>query len=173
MKRVNGFVKEEVHERICSFGDVHIRLLLQSILDNHSSTWFGMLKDAFCGRDLFQLIENGKQEVAKVALEEMRGMHGTTRYPAQLFQVLYNQIDLDAEGSLHDIPPFCVDLPRVVITPLQLASRLKCRTGWSDYLLSVISSHRALSSGLVSEMRTAATSFLIVWAMRSKQGSRT
>ena len=56
----------------------------------------------------------------------MRGAHGTTRFPAQIFRELYEN-GLEAEDIFANrvIPEFCEDLPRVLITP--------CRVSVSDF----------------------------------------
>ena len=48
----------------------------------------------------------------------MREMHGKTRYPAKMFQALYED-DTDTDVNLV-VPEFCVSLPRILITPLRV-----------------------------------------------------
>ena len=46
-------------------------------------------------------------------------MHGKTRYPAQMFNALY-EAEADADEVSLVVPQFCVSLPRLLITPLQI-----------------------------------------------------
>jgi hypothetical protein len=48
----------------------------------------------------------------------MKDMHGKTRYPAHLFNALYDA-DEDIDEALKVVPDFCISLPRVLITPLR------------------------------------------------------
>ena len=46
-------------------------------------------------------------------------MHGKTRYPAQMFHVLY-EADVEVDEIPRAIPEFCVSLPRIRITPCRV-----------------------------------------------------
>ena len=46
-------------------------------------------------------------------------MHGKTRYPAQMFHVLY-EADVEVYDIPRAIPEFCVSLPRILITPCRV-----------------------------------------------------
>ena len=54
-------------------------------------------------------------------------MHGQTRYPALLFQTLYeDELDQYPDGyDRQNIPDFCIELPRVMLTPCRV-----CVTGF-------------------------------------------
>ena len=59
-----------------------------------------------------------------LVLVEMRDMHGTTRYPAQLFKCRY-EAEAEEEQAPLQMPEFCVSLPRIFITPSRV-----CVTGF-------------------------------------------
>lgn len=119
---IDGCHREEFEDKILSFHDDRIRLLLLSILDNHSATWFDMLGDIVAGKDLFTLIQEEKPVLAKQILDEIRGMRGKTRHPATLFKNLCASAKHGgSENASCKDDDFCVSLPRVLLSPLRLS----------------------------------------------------
>ena len=120
---IDGCDREEFEERVASsFHDDRIRLLLLSILDNHSATWFDMLGDNVAGKDIFTLIQEEEPVLAKQILDEIRGMRGKTRHPATLFKNLCASAKHGgSENASRKDDDFCVSLPRVLLSPLRLS----------------------------------------------------
>ncbi|KAL7542670.1 hypothetical protein ACHAXR_011976, partial [Thalassiosira sp. AJA248-18] len=123
-EQVNDRQRRKLDVKIASLPYHRHGLLLRSILDSESSSWFDMLNDKVQGQDLFELVKEGENDIVERVLSEMRDLHGKTRYPAQIFHALY-EADVDVEEVPRTVPEFCVKLPRILITPCRL-----CVTGF-------------------------------------------
>mmetsp|Transcript_24703 Transcript_24703/g.51684 ORF Transcript_24703/g.51684 Transcript_24703/m.51684 type:complete len:1337 (+) Transcript_24703:117-4127(+) len=116
--------RKKLVDKIASVAQPRVELFLRSIVDSQSCSWFDMLNDKVKGRDLFDLVKEGENDLVERVLSEMREMHGKTRYPAQMFHQLY-VAGVEVDEVPRPVPNFCVSLPRLLITPCRM-----CVTGF-------------------------------------------
>lgn len=133
--------KFDMNTYIASFPSQRLGLLIRSVLDANSCTWFDILNDKTRnGHDILCLVRDSDRNFAERVrvkveyqsffdpslhlivivnqiLNEMREMHGKTRYPAQMYSALYEAHQDEDEVAL-TVPEYCISLPRLLITPL-------------------------------------------------------
>jgi len=111
--------KIDVNDYVAKLSSQRMSFLICSILDANSCSWFDMVDDKVMDQDIISLVKNGDSKRNERILNEMREMHGKTRYPAQMFYALYGA-EADSDEVTLVVPQFCVSLPRILITPLQI-----------------------------------------------------
>ncbi|CAB9515626.1 RNA-dependent RNA polymerase 1 [Seminavis robusta] len=108
-----------------SMGNSKVGLLVRSILDNQSCCWLHMFEDRATTDDnrlqgFCDLVCQGSPNTVANVLTQMKDSHGKTIYPAHMFLALHGAAVEEDETEPRSIPQFCIDLPRLIITPTRV-----------------------------------------------------
>eukprot|EP00804_Cyclotella_cryptica_P019577 CCRYP_014313-RA/>CCRYP_014313-RA protein AED:0.44 eAED:0.44 QI:0/0/0/1/1/1/2/0/242 len=115
-----GDNRHQQDRNIASLLLYNFSLILHSVLDVNSCAWFDRMSDKVMGQYIFRLNKGSKDDLAERVLNGMREIHGKSGYHAQMFRVLY-QAGTEEDEVLRTMLDFCVRLPCILITPLQMS----------------------------------------------------
>jgi len=113
--------KSEIESCLKNIPNRKLGLLLCSILDKGKINWFDALHDKIQERErflsVFEIINTAcldNVDNARTALCFVAEMPRSTRFPSKVIKVLLSEDDTTLPI---DIPHFCIEIPRIIITP--------------------------------------------------------